>query len=187
MRAHTITTITTARSRRSARHRALVLGLAVCSLAVPATASAFYGDSPAHPSDSPEYLNAIKDAPGSTPATVADSGSGYSSVTAISGDSSQPTAGSDYSSVNATAPPASEPGSSGSQGVDSGYTSVNAISGSPASAPTLASGSPGSGEGFDWPSALVGAGAALALAALGTALLLTVRRRTTISPSAATS
>ena len=35
-----------------------------------------------------------------------------------------------------------------------------------------------SGDGFDWASALVGAGAALALAALGGAALLTVRRRT---------
>ena len=39
------------------------------------------------------------------------------------------------------------------------------------------------GDGFDWVSALVGAGAALALAALGSAALLTFRRRTAVSPS----
>jgi hypothetical protein len=90
-----------------------------------------------------------------------------------------------YSSVNSIAPPASSPsGSGGSQGVDSGYSSLNAITGSPADAPTFVSSSPsGSGEGFDWPSALIGAGAALAVAALGGAALLTVRRRSTVSPS----
>jgi len=94
-----------------------------------------------------------------------------------------------YSSVNAIAPPASSPSdSSGSAAVDAGYSSLNAISGSPAEAPTFVSNSPsGSGEGFDWPSALVGAGAALAMAALGTAALLTVRRRSTVTPSPSTS
>jgi hypothetical protein len=51
------------------------------------------------------------------------------------------------------------------------------VTGSPAS----------SGEGFDWPSAAVGAGAALALVAFGGAALLTVRRRTTVSPSGSAS
>jgi hypothetical protein len=94
-----------------------------------------------------------------------------------------------YSSVNSISPPASEPSSpSGSADVDSGYSSLNAISGSPADAPTFVSGSPsGTGDGFDWPSAVVGAGAAMALAALAGAALLTVRRRTAISPSASTS
>jgi hypothetical protein len=108
--------------------------------------------------------------------------SDYSSVNAISGpagESNQPAGGSDYQSVNSIAPPASEP--TGLQGADSDYSSLNAISGTPASTPTPVSGSTDSGDGFDWGSALVGAGAALALAALGTAALLTVRRRTAVS------
>lgn len=155
MRVQTTTTTTRFRPKRTAR--LVVLALGICTLAIPASATAY---------------------------------SDYTTVNALGGDaseSSQPAGGSDYSSVNSIAPPASEPGSSGSQGVDSGYSSVNAISGSPADAPTFVSAAPGTDEGFDVPSALVGAGAALALAALGTAALLTTRRRTTISPSAATS
>ncbi len=133
-----------------------IIALGICALAIPATANAGF--------ESPDY----------------------SSVNAISGDSgesSQAAGGSDYQSVNSIAPPASEP--SGSQGVSSGYSSLNAISGGPTNTPTLVSGSTDSGDGFDWGSALVGAGAALALAALGAAALLTVRRRT-VTPSAAT-
>ena len=165
MRSHTITT--TSRRRHSARRRrALALVLGVCALAIPAIANAQPIDS-----DSPD--------------------TGYSSVNAITGDSSdpsQPVGGSEYSSVNSIAPPASSPSGSGeSQGVGSGYSSLNAISGSPAEAPTFVSSSPSSsGDGFDWASALVGAGAALALAALGGAALLTVRRRT-VTPSPSTS
>ena len=112
----------------------------------------------------------------------AASDGGYSSANAItagSSESSQPGGGSDYSSVNSITPPASEPsGSGGSQSTGSGYSSVNAISGAPASEPTFVTGSPaGTSDGFDWGSALVGAGAAMALAALGAAALLTVRRR----------
>ena len=81
----------------------------------------------------------------------------------------------------------SEANSSGSPSVGSDYASLNAIAGPPADTPAFVSGSPGSGEGFDWPSALVGAGAAIALAALGTAAMLTARRRTAISPSASAS
>jgi hypothetical protein len=138
------------------RAHTMTIVLGICALAIPVSASA-------QPIDSD-----------------------YSSVNAISGDSgesSQAAGGSDYQSVNSIAPPASEP--SGSQGVDSGYSSLNAISGAPTSTPTPVSGSTDSGDGFDWGSALVGAGAALALAALGTAALLTVRRRT-VSPSAST-
>jgi hypothetical protein len=139
------------------RAHTMTIVLGICALAIPASANA-------EPIGSPDY----------------------SSVNAISGDSgesSQAAGGSDYQSVNSIAPPASEP--SGSQGVDSGYSSLNAISGAPTSTPTPVSGSTDSGDGFDWGSALVGAGAALALAALGTAALLTVRRRT-VSPSAST-
>jgi hypothetical protein len=50
----------------------------------------------------------------------------------------------------------------------------------------VASGSPASGDdGFDWASAAIGAGVAMAIAALGGAAFLTVRRRTTVSPSGA--
>jgi hypothetical protein len=160
MRTHTTTTTTKSRPRRKARH--VVLALAVCALAIPAIANAQPIDS--HSVDT-----------------------GYSSVNAISGDSTdpnQPVGGSEYSSVNSIAPPAS---SGGSQGVGSGYASLNAISGS-AEAPTFVSSSPSSsGDGFDWVSALVGAGAAMALAALGAAALLTVRRRHPVSPTATTS
>jgi hypothetical protein len=54
--------------------------------------------------------------------------------------------------------------------------------------PTHLTGSPaGTSDGFDWVSALVGAGAAMCLAALGGAALLTVRRRTPVPPPAPTS
>ena len=80
---------------------------------------------------------------------------------------------------------------------DSGYSSVNGIDSSQANGianalhdpgPTVVSGSPSSADPwFDWPSALVGAGSAMALVALGGAAFLTVRRRTEVSPSASTS
>jgi hypothetical protein len=165
MRAHT----STARPRRKARSVILALALTVCALAIPASANA-------QPIDS-------------GPSELSDTG--YSSVNAISGDSSdsgQPGGGSDYSSLNSIAPPTTPGGSGASQDVSPGYSSLNAISGPPTEAPTLVStSSGGSGEGFDWPSALVGAGVALALAALGSAALLTVRRRSAISPTASTS
>jgi hypothetical protein len=54
--------------------------------------------------------------------------------------------------------------------------------------PTPVAGSQASAdEGFDFASAAVGAGAAMALVALGGAALLTVRRRAAVSPSAPTS
>jgi len=155
MRAHTITTMSRLR-RQARRRRALALALGICALAIPASASA-----------DPEY---------STP----------NAITGGSSDSPQPAADSDYSSVNSIAPPASEPsGSGGSPTVDSGYSSLNAISGAPASEPTLVSSPTDPSNGFDWGSAAVGAGAAMALVALGGAGFLTVRRRTAVSPSAA--
>jgi hypothetical protein len=54
------------------------------------------------------------------------------------------------------------------------------------SAPTLISSPTDPSNGFDWGSAAVGAGAAMALVALGGAGFLTVRRRTAVS-SASTS
>jgi hypothetical protein len=123
--------------------------------------------------------------PASAMAQPADTG--YSSVNAISGasdKSSQPSGGSDYSSVNSIVPPESQPG--GTQDVDSGYSSLNSISGAPADSPTLVSSPAGGGDGFDWASALVGAGTALALTAFGVVALLTLRRRTAVTPSAST-
>jgi hypothetical protein len=78
-------------------------------------------------------------------------------------------------------------GSGGSSEVGSGYSSPTAIAGplpdrftveSPAVEPPAST-----GDGFDWASAAVGAGSALALVALGGAALLTVRRRAAVSPS----
>lgn len=159
MRAHIITTIT--RPRRSARH-VLPLALGICALAIPATASA----SPQH-----------------------------SSVNSITGgseeESSQPVGSSDYSSASAITGGSSESSSEnpgGSPAADSGYASLNATAEPPASEPTVLSGSPADpADGFDWASAGVGAGAAMALVALGGAAVLTVRRRTEVSPSASTS
>jgi hypothetical protein len=148
---------TISRRRRNAqRRRALALALGICALAIPASASAY--------------------------SITGDPSSGNSS------ESSQPPGGSDPSSVNSIAPPASEPsGSAGSLAVDPGYSSVNAIGGAPASVPTLVAGSPSSADdGFEWGSALVGAGAAMALAALGAAALLAVRRRAPVPPPAPT-
>lgn len=111
--------------------------------------------------------------------------SDYATPNAITGgssDSSQPVGDSDYSSVNAitgASNESSQPG--GSQDVGSGYSSLNAITG-PTDEPTFVSGPPpDTADGFDWASAGIGAGAAMALVALGGAALLTVRRRTAVS------
>jgi hypothetical protein len=101
---------------------------------------------------------------------------GYSSVNAISG----PADGSDYSTVNSIVPPES---GTGSQGAESGYSSLNAIAHEPANEPAVVSTPAGENDGFDWASALVGAGTALAMAAFGGAALLTLRRRAAVSPS----
>jgi hypothetical protein len=82
--------------------------------------------------------------------------------------------------------PASQGGSGGSPDVNSGYVAQTTGIGSSASEPAVVSGSPAkTADGFDWGSAAVGAGAAMALVALGGAGFLTVRRRTAVSPSAA--
>jgi hypothetical protein len=52
-------------------------------------------------------------------------------------------------------------------------------------APGPVSGPSATDDGFDWASAAIGAGAAMALAALGGAAFLTVRRRTAVASSAA--
>jgi hypothetical protein len=112
--------------------------------------------------------------------------SGYSSVNSIAGapdDPPQP----GYSSVNSITGSSESSPPSGSGNADSGYASLNAITGPSTEAPTFVSAAPASGDQFDWDDAALGAGAALALMAFGGAALLTVRRRTAISPSASTS
>jgi hypothetical protein len=158
MGANTITTIS--RRRRSARRRRiLALALGVCALAIPARASA-------------------------DPAS-----SDYSRADAIAAgleESSQPAGGSDYSSLNSITGGSSEPSAVSGSPHGVSYSSLNAIAGPPpASEPTLASRPSGADDGFDWASAAIGAAAAMALVALGGAMLLTVRRRTAVSPSAA--
>ena len=69
--------------------------------------------------------------------------------------------GADYSSVSTTPVPTSEPTA-------------------PLDSPSV------SGDGFDLGDAALGAGAAMALTALGGAVLFTVRRRPGVSPSAST-
>jgi hypothetical protein len=148
MRAHTITTMF--RRRRTAR-RTVALVLAVCSLAIPASAAAY---------------------------------SSPNSITGGSEQSSQPAEGVAQSSLNAITQEAD--GSSAPSGlasahrVDPGhpaYSSLNPI------APADVSSSPSTDDGFDWSSAVAGAGAAVAFLALGGAAFLTARRRTTISPA----
>jgi hypothetical protein len=124
------------------------------------------------------------------PASASAGGSDYSSVNSItggSGESSQPAGSSDYSSVNSItggSGQSSQPAAS--EDVGSGYSSLNSITGAQSSEPTTVSGSPAStDDGFDWLSAAIGAAAAMALVALGGAAFLTVRRRTEVAPSTA--
>ena len=163
MRAHTINTMS--RRSRQQRRRALALALGVCALVIPSSASA-----------------------GVTGPTTGD-GSPPNAPSGGSNDSSLATGGSDYSSVNSIVGSSeSQPVGSGGSSVDTGYSSLNAITGPPADTTTFVSSSPSSADdGFDWVSALMGAGAALALAALAGAALLTVRRRNTGMPSPSTS
>jgi hypothetical protein len=115
---------------------------------------------------------------------VADpSASNYSRADAIAAgleESSQSTSGSDYNgqaliaSPNDSTPPVSEPSNV--------YSSLNATTGPSPDQPTFVS-SPASGDEFDWGDAALGAGAAMALVAFGGAAVLTVRRRTALSPS----
>jgi hypothetical protein len=110
-------------------------------------------------------------------------GIGICALALPAGAAADPSGG-DYSRADAIAQGLEE--SSQSTG-DSSYSSINSITGPSTGEPTAVTRSPSDpADGFDWPSALVGAGATLALAALGTAALLTFRRRTTISPSAST-
>jgi hypothetical protein len=165
------TTTTTNRPRPSGWHRPLVLGLAVCALVVPATASA----SPPGPSVS-----------------------GLGGDRASSSDSSQSGGGAAAGHAQRTptelgqAPARARVSSGGGiagvyQLEKAGRTKAARRAQQAASEPTLVSGGPGDpADGFDWGSAAVGAGAVLALGALAGAVLLTVRRRTATAPSVST-
>jgi hypothetical protein len=90
-----------------------------------------------------------------------------------------PTAGADGTPAGSMLTPGTPGGYSGAP-VQKGDIGVLA------SDTTLASGSPADkDDGFDWLSAAIGGAAAMALVALGGAAFLTVRRRTAVSPSTA--
>jgi hypothetical protein len=161
MKAHTITTIS--RRRRSARRRrVLALALGVCVLAIPAATSA-----------APIDAGAIA----GEEAGQSAHGAGYSLY-------ANPT------TPNATlGEEAGQPADGAGDSLYANPTTPNATLGADGVVePTHLTGSPaGTSDGFDWVSALVGAGAAMCLAALGGAALLTVRRRTPVPPPAPTS
>ena len=120
-------------------------------------------------------------------ASADPSGGDYSRADAIAAgleESGQSANGSDYSRRLTR-----RPHTTGQRGEyrPSGYTSLNATIGPSPVQPTFASGSPSANDGFQWGDAALGAGAAIALVAFAGAALLTVRRRTAISPSASAS
>jgi hypothetical protein len=134
----------------------IALAVGICILAIPSSASAFYGSNP----DSGAAGG------GPAPETVSkDSGlviPDHTSLNASLNDSSQ-----------VSAPDR-----------DSGYASLNAVTGGTDPEPTLVSSSSAAGDPFDWGDAALGAGVAMALFTLGAAAVLTVRRRTAVSPTA---
>jgi hypothetical protein len=88
--------------------------------------------------------------------------------------------------ATAGAEPAGSMLTPGTPGGYSGAPMQKGDIGVPVSDTTLASGSPAdTDDGFDWLSAAIGAAATTALVALGGAAFLTVRRRTAVSPSPA--
>jgi hypothetical protein len=115
------------------------------------------------------------------------SAAAYTSPNAITGgseQSAQPADGPDQSSLNAITQESSGTSApstlASAHRVDPGhpaYSSLNPIAPADVSSPASTD------DGFDWSSAVVGAGAATALLALGGAALLTARRRTTVSPA----
>ena len=114
----------------------------------------------------------------------ADARTDFSSVNAVTSgpeQSSTPVRESDYSSINAI-----EGGSEQSSTPvrKSDYSSINAIEGAASTEFTpVSSGPTGTGDGFDWLSAGVGAGAVLALVALSGAAFMTLGRRPSPSRS----
>jgi hypothetical protein len=186
MRAQTITTIS--KSKRRFRGRGLALALAACALAVPASA----GASPVDPvlvsaSDTGDLSHDSSQSAGPaaagnahrTATELGQSTAGLQRATGSQSTSVQPPHGADYSSVTAPARPTSEIAlrRDGSQ-VEPFVAQAG---------PELVSDSPvNAADGFDWGDAALGAGAAMALVALGGTALFTVRRRPGVSPSAST-
>jgi hypothetical protein len=112
----------------------------------------------------------------------------YTSPNAITGgaeQSSQPAAGSGQSSLNAITQGSSAPSAPSAAGE---LTSAHQVDpGNPAYLSATAGeadvSSSSADDGFDWSSAVIGAGVAMAGLALGGAAFLTARRRTTVSPA----
>ena len=86
-------------------------------------------------------------------------------IASASSNSSQPAGGSEYSLVSSITPPAGQQGPPSG----SGDSALNGQPTFPSDSPTVTA------DGFDWSSAAVGAGAVLAVLALGAAALLTAR------------
>jgi hypothetical protein len=171
MRAYTTTITSTPRPKAWLSVAALVL--AVCSLVIPSTAAA------------QSSVNSITGGSQHSSQPVGDSD--YTSANSITGGSqhsSQPVGDSDYTSANSIVGGSSASSQPvGSPKVDPGYSTLNAITGTPSSEPTLVAAN--SDDGFDWLSAAIGAASAMALVALGGAAFLSVRRRAAVSPSPA--
>ena len=164
MRAYTITK--TRRARPKAWLGVLALALAVGSLAAPATGGAENSSANSTPAGS--ML---------TPGTPG----GYSGAPMQKGDIGVP-----QKYAKRTGTPAGSMLTPGTPGGYSGAPLQKGDIGAPASDTTLASGSPAyPDDGFDWLSAAIGGAAAMALVALGGAAFLTIRRRTAVSPSTA--
>jgi hypothetical protein len=157
-------TITITRSKPKAWHAVLALVLAVCALAIPATASAV-------PIDSGPYA----------PVNATTGGSSESSQPTIARPNegivtADPLPEADSPLVDTGQPAIARP----NEGiVTADHLHYTGLSPFDTSQPVASS------DGFDWLSAAIGAGAAAALVALGGAVLLTVRRRTAVSPSVA--
>jgi hypothetical protein len=108
-----------------------------------------------------------------------------SSASAFRMDSdSNPDAG--YSSVNALVGGSGDASQvSGAADPSSGYSSLNAITGPTKDEPTLVwYPSSTADDGFDWASAAIGAGAILGMLSLAGAVVLTTRRRPSVSTAA---
>jgi hypothetical protein len=149
-------TTTTTKSRARRKAHHVVLAFALGVCALALPASA-YADPP--PYRSPEAVIAAADSSAPPP---------YRSPEAV------------IAAADASAPPPY-------RSPEAVIAAADSITGPSASGPATVSGSPAkTADGFDWASAAVGAGAAIALVALGGAALLTVRRRTAVS-SASTS
>jgi hypothetical protein len=150
------TTTQTSTGARRSRLIALVVG--ICALAIPSIASANYGS--------------VGD-DGSEDGVPRDAGLVIPDHTSLNASLNSPTTvPSDQGPTNVASNPSGE------------YSSINAISGAPAEEPTFASSAPSAGDPFDWGDAALGAGVVMALMTLGGVALITLRRRTAVSPSA---